>query len=278
MDLESSVKVLEQTVNSVSPAVVMVVSYDKSGAEIARGSGFFISREGKVIANASVVKDAYSAEVISEQTLYPDVAILSRADHLDMALLQVEADAVRFLNLDFAQKIKPGEKVLIIGKAPERKRTLSEGSISSVLEIDGGNGSILEVQIAPSLLPMTQAKDGPLLNVEGNFIGLTSARISELQNKDEIPLMPDSFKMTALSASAMKPLLAGPGDAVYLKRARSRVWTAWLGRQVKTFAISGFIILYSIGFPKLLALAFMVIVAISLIQWLFIKIKRRSTR
>ena len=50
-----------EIVETVSPAIVKIVTFDTNGSEAGQGSGFFISQEGAILTNAHVVKNAYSA-------------------------------------------------------------------------------------------------------------------------------------------------------------------------------------------------------------------------
>ena len=57
-----------------SPGIVTIIAYDITGTVSGKGSGFFIDRKGLILTNADIMKDAYSAEVISESNRYNSVA------------------------------------------------------------------------------------------------------------------------------------------------------------------------------------------------------------
>jgi S1-C subfamily serine protease len=105
MDLEVSIKELQQIVDKTRPGVVMVIVYDDSGAESGRGSGFFIDKEGRIIMNESIMNGAYSAEIFSKSNHYDDVVILNRDRDIDLALIQVKTNDEIPLELDFDYKI-----------------------------------------------------------------------------------------------------------------------------------------------------------------------------
>lgn len=273
MDLELSIKELEQIVEKASPGVVMVVSYDDSGAESRRGSGFFIDREGRIITNASIMKDAYSAEVLSRSNHYDDVIILNRDETLDFALIQVKATGEAPLELDFDYKIEPGERVVAIGRSSDLKKTVSEGIIIS-LDNTGEISGLIDLQTTTPILSFRKSKDGPLLNMSGKVIGVTSTAIADNQNFDEIPRMPDYQNIKAISLDSIKPFLSKPDSTEHLQRAKSKIWSRWFLRWLKTAAVTGFITLYGIGFSKLMAIVFIIIVIISIIQWLYFKLKK----
>ena len=270
MDLELSIKELQQLVDKTSPSVVMVVSYDDCGEENGRGSGFFIDRRGVIITNASIIKGAYSAEVLSNSGNINDIIILHRDEALDLALIQVKTDVVTPLELDFDYQIKPGERVAVIGKSPDLKKTVSEGLISSIDE----KPEIIEVQSTKPLLSFGKSKDGPLLNMSGKVIGVMSTSIHDSQNLDVIPRMPDYQNIKAISITLIKKFISSQDNPEHLHPAKSKIWSRWIIRWIQTAAISTFIFLYTMGFPKLIAIAFVIILIVSAIQWLFIKLNR----
>ena len=272
MDLERSIKELKQIVEKTTPSVVTVVAYDDSGAESGRGSGFFIDTQGRIITNASVLKDAYSAEVFSKSNYYDDVIILNRDADLDFALIQVKAGGEAHLELDFEYKTEPGERVVVIGRSPDMEKTVSEGLISSLNNI-GERAELIKIQTTTPILSYHPGKDGPLLNMAGKVIGMTGAGLPEGEGVAAMP-WPDNQEIKAVSLRSIEPLISGQGEPEQLHIAKSGIWLRWLIRSLKTAAITGFITLYDMGFPKLMAIAFVIIVLISIIQWLYLKLKK----
>ena len=274
MDLALLMKEKQQFVEKTGEGVVMVVAYDATGTEAGRGSGFFVDREGRIITNASFLKEAYSAQVLSETTSYDDVVILNRDEEMDIALIQVKATEEVSLALDYEYQIKPGERVIIVGKSSGQKKTFSEGLISSI-ERKGELTEIIGIHSMSPFLSYRPSKDGPLLNMSGNVIGVTSFGIATSKSNDGIPRMPDYQNITAIRINSVRPFLLQPDNAEQLKPAKSRVWSLWLMGWLKAAGITAFITLYSIGFPKLLAFLFLIIIVISIIQWIYFKLKRR---
>ena len=271
MDLELSIKELQQLVEKTGPSLVLVVSYDDSGMETANGSGFFIDRRGVIITNASVIKGAYSAEVLSDSKKYDDIIILHRDEAMDLALIQVKADGVTPLELDFEYDIKPGERVAVIGKSPDLKKTVSEGLISSVDE----KSEIIEIQTTRPLLLFRPSKDGPLLDMSGKVIGIMSTAISKSLTIDDIPRMPDYNNFKAVGTPSIKKFISRQSNVEHLHPAKSKIWTRWINKSLKNLALTVFVTLYTIGFPKLMAIVFIIMLIISAIQWLFVKLKKR---
>jgi hypothetical protein len=232
-----------------SPSVVMIVTYDITGAERGQGSGFFIDAEGRIITNAHVIKDAYSAEVFSESSYYDDITILGRDEELDLALIQVKTTEESFLEFDFEYEVRPGDKVVAIGNPLGLEKTVSDGLISAVRKY----GNVLEV--IQTTVPISPGSSGgALLNMEGSVIGLMTATITEGQNLN-----------FAISARSIKPFLLRPITIEHLHPPKSKVWfrwfTKWVGR-----VVGGLIALIFGGGWWLITIIILVIMAV---YWLF---------
>ncbi len=272
MDLESSIKELQQIVKGALPGVVRVIVYDDSGAERGSGSGFFIDSKGRIITNASVLEDAYSAEVFSESRHYDDVVILNRIDALDFALIQVKAVDEKPLELDFEYKVKPGERVVAVGKLSTFKTAVTEGLIDSVSEI-GETYEVINIQTSPPLLSYRTSKAGPLLNMSGRVIGVTSVNIPDTEGFDAVPRMYEYKDLKAVSLHSVKQFITKSDNAVRLYRAKSRVWSRWFTRSLKTAVKNGYVILYGMGFMKILKIIILLIIIIAVIQWSYLRLK-----
>ncbi|HDH06030.1 MAG TPA: serine protease [Nitrospirae bacterium] len=272
MDLERSIKELKRIVEKTTPGVVMVVAYDDSGAESGRGSGFFIDTQGRIITNASVLEDVYSAEVFSKSNYYDDVVILNRDNDIDFALIQVKAAGEIPLEPDFEYEIRPGERTVVIGRSQDMGKTVSEGLVSSLYNAGEGYG-LVKIQTTTPILSYRPGKDGPLLNMAGKVIGVTGTGLPESEGSEAAP-WPDYQEIRAVSLRSIEPLLSVQGEPEQLHSAKSAIRLRWLMRSLKTAAVTGFITLYDMGFPKLMALAFVIIVIISIIQWLYLKLKK----
>ncbi len=204
-----------------SPSVVIIIAYDITGAETGQGSGFFIDDSGRIITNAHVMKDAYSAEVFSESNYYADIAVLKRDEELDIAVIQVEANYERPLELDFEYAMRPGERVIAIGNPLGLEKTISDGLISAVRQYGE------ELEIIQTTVPISPGSSGgPLLNMAGEVVGVTSATITEGQNIN-----------FAISVRSIIPFLSMPDKGEHLHPPKSKVWFRWFIKWVWTIVI-----------------------------------------
>ena len=274
MDLESSVKELRDRIEKVYPGIVMIVVYDITGTESARGSGFFYDTEGRIITNASIFANAYSAEVISTNRRYPIVSVINYDEKHDTAIIQVNAINEIPLEIDFENNLTTDEKVFALGRSDNFSKTLSEGRINSVVQLDR-NIELIKGDTVTPLLSLAPSNNGPLLNLEGKVIGLITYNISDSAVMDNKAIMFDSQYINAISIRSIFPLTNTSTSPTKLHPKGTRVWWQWFKYKVKTAATSGFIVLYTMGFQTIIFYIFMFVVVLSLIQFIFQYIKKK---
>ena len=259
MDLESSVKELRSLIDKNSPAVVHIEVYDDTGALRNSGSGFFIDREGRIITNASIWKDAYSAEVVSDNNAYSEVVVLDHNEELDIALIKVRATNEIPLELDFNYKASLGERVIIIGKLNGQVNTVSEGIISSFPKTEE-KLKLIEIQTVVSILPNQGSKDGPVLANDGKVVGVASSTIFDKEVPAEIWRGFNNDQMFAVTLQSIKPLLSESGHIEHLHHAKSKIWFRWFASSLKSMILTGVLFFYDIGLNKLMVLLFVIVV------------------
>jgi hypothetical protein len=271
MDLSASIKELQRRAEKVSPGIVFIIAYDVTGAESGNGTGFFMDPDGRIITNAAVLKNAYSAEVISETNYYDNVTIINYDEDFDLALIQVNAIDESPLSVDFEHEVEQNDMADIIGKSRDSEIFFSESSISSINAITED----LELIEVKTRLPISQfkaSKDGPLLNLSGKVIGMTTTSIYP-PNTIGIDITAfDDKKINAVSLHSIKHFLSKPGIATSLHPSKSKVWHKFIIQKLKTMLINSFVFLYTWGFPKTLGILFAFILLISLIQWFYKKL------
>ena len=276
MDLESSVKELLRMVKEVHSSVMLIITFDDSGGPIGTSNGIFIDNKGRIITNESILKDAYSAVVISESNQYSKVTILNRDEDADIALLQVNAINEMPIEIDYQYKVKPGERVIVIGKLSNLRTTVSEGLITAANGI-GDISDFIEIKTTKSLLSYKYSIDGPVINMEGKVIGIVVKDDSDFE--DEL-FAKDYYgeKLNAVSVRTIKTLVEGPYKIERLQPPGKRVWFKWVQRKIKDYTISLFVTLYNLGFTVIMLIVFVMIVFVALIQWLFSKCRKRIFR
>lgn len=145
------------------------------------GSGFFFDEDGYILTNAHVVDGAKSIEIILKDQKEPLKATLVGKDReLDVAILKIETKtkvpALKFGNSD---KMRVGEWVVAIGNPHGLDHTVTLGIISAKGRpiVIGGRGT---AQFFDNMIQTDAAinpgnSGGPLLNLDGEVIGINSA-------------------------------------------------------------------------------------------------------
>ncbi len=161
-----------------APAVVSIVAFNRRGREFRWGSGFFISRDGLVVTNAHVIKDAAKlALMMGDDTLIEVERVAVRDDDADLALLKIEGIAPAFLGLAPAAP-SVGDRVYAIGNPHGLSNTLSEGIVSAIRPAPGGGGPALQTTAPIS----GGSSGGPLISEDGDVLGVTTQFVEGGQN------------------------------------------------------------------------------------------------
>ncbi len=145
------------------------------------GSGFIIDAEGYIVTNNHVIADADEVEVNLQGVDKPlPAAIVGRDQETDLALLKVDAGhdlpVVRFGD---SEKMKVGEWVMAIGNPFGLDHTVTVGIISAKGRIIGSGPFDDFIQTDASINPGNSG--GPLLNMDGEVIGINTAIVASGQ-------------------------------------------------------------------------------------------------
>lgn len=154
------------------------------------GSGFIVSADGLIITNKHVVADTKATyQVLLGDNRKLDVQKIYRDPLNDLALLKINAQNLKSLKLGDSSKIKLGQLAVAIGTPlGEFKNTVTSGIISG-LGRGITTGSPFEgyiekldnvIQTDAAISPGNSG--GPLINSQGEVIGINTAIAQEGQN------------------------------------------------------------------------------------------------
>jgi S1-C subfamily serine protease len=141
------------------------------------GSGFIINPEGQILTNFHVISGSSEVEVtLPDQGRYKaQVLVRDRQD--DLALIKIEPKRkLKAISLGDSDHLQVGQKVLAIGNPFGFEGTLTTGVVSSLRrDIPTENNQMLEAMIQTDASINSGNSGGPLLDSQGNVIGINTA-------------------------------------------------------------------------------------------------------
>ena len=183
-DEKNNVAVYQKASSSVVNVISSVITRDFFLNPVPRegsGSGSVIDSKGYILTNNHVIKDAQKLEVtLADGSKWPAKLIGADPDN-DLAVIKIDAPASKLKPLPWSdsQKLQVGQKVMAIGNPFGLGLTLTTGIISSLgRTIRSEVGTQIEevIQTDASINPGNSG--GPLLNSDGEMIGINTAILS----------------------------------------------------------------------------------------------------
>jgi len=157
---------------------VNVQRNDTDGGSGGVGSGFVFDKQGHIITNAHVVKDAAKVAVTFLDGRSYNAEIIGVDEFTDIAVIKVNADLVLLhpLSLGDSSNLKVGEQLAAIGNPFGLSGSMTSGIVSQLgrLLSSGSGYSIPDViQTDAAINPGNSG--GPLLNMRGEIVGINTA-------------------------------------------------------------------------------------------------------
>ena len=154
-------------------------SYFDAVPESDTGSGFFISRDGLIVTNYHVIKDASIITVSLHDGSVYEAQLLGADDENDIAVIKITptADAdIEILAFGDSDSLVVGQKVIAIGNPFGYDRTMVTGIISGLSRpVRDESGKVLLGMIQTSAPINPGNSGGPLLSTDGKVIGINTS-------------------------------------------------------------------------------------------------------
>lgn len=158
--------------------------------QVGGGSGFFVTSDGLIVTNRHVVEDP-SADytVLTNDGKEYKAAVLARDPVLDVALIKIEGSDFSTIGLGDSDGLKIGQTAIAIGNSlGEFSNTVSRGIISGLRrnltagsEVSGQTERLSNIiQTDAAINPGNSG--GPLIDIQGNVIGVNVAIAQGAQN------------------------------------------------------------------------------------------------
>ncbi|MFH1647738.1 MAG: trypsin-like peptidase domain-containing protein [Chloroflexota bacterium] len=174
----------------VKPSVVaintQVVSYDffnRPFTQEGAGSGWIIDSDGIIVTNNHVVEGARTITVTTDDgSSYTANIDAAATDPLnDLAILKIDAHNLPALKRGDTSQLRVGDWVIAIGNALGQGIRATEGIVSRKdVSLPVSQGQTLYDLIETSAAINPGNSGGPLVNLAGEVIGITSAKVASI--------------------------------------------------------------------------------------------------
>lgn len=175
-----------KAVERVIPAVVGVSNFaharDRHGQpqmmERGAGSGFVLSREGYIVTNFHVIRDAAKVMITFGCGKEEEAEIVGADPLTDLAVLKVAGDDLSAARLADSDKLRPGETAIAIGNplGLAFQQSVTVGVVSATeRQITLGGFTYNVIQTDAAINPGNSG--GPLINIRGEVIGVNTAKV-----------------------------------------------------------------------------------------------------
>lgn len=190
----------KQVVNIVEEVMSSVVGISKikntgstiflnnSTTELGLGTGVIVTDNGYILSNEHVTGEKYSNCYVTLDNGRNYIANVVWSDSaLDLSICKIDVKNLKYANLGDSDNVKIGECVYAIGNpiGYEFQRTVTGGIISAVnrtIRIDENDKSTyMEDLIQTDATINPGNSGGPLINLDGNIIGITSVKITSAE-------------------------------------------------------------------------------------------------
>ncbi|MGA3286714.1 MAG: trypsin-like peptidase domain-containing protein [Bacteroidota bacterium] len=154
----------------------------KRGPEIGAGSGVIITANGYILTNNHVVTSAKKngIKVQLSDTREYKAKLIGTDKYTDLAVIKIDADNLPVAALGNSDEVEVGHIVFAIGAPLGLKSTMTQGIVSALgrnigIIGDDNSGYGIENFIQTDAAVNPGNSGGPLVNIDGEVVGITSA-------------------------------------------------------------------------------------------------------
>ncbi len=144
------------------------------------GSGVIISKDGFIVTNNHVIKDANEIEVTLNDNRTFSASIVGKDPTTDIALLKIDATDLQFMQYGNSDDLKIGEWVLAVGNPFNLTSTVTAGIVSAKsrsIQILGQMSIESFIQTDAAVNPGNSG--GALVDITGRLVGINTAIASQ---------------------------------------------------------------------------------------------------
>ncbi|WP_062519793.1 S1C family serine protease [Demequina silvatica] len=213
----------ENTVAAIASAVmpsVVSIQNIQGGQEAAEGSGFIIREDGYILTNNHVVEGSDNdtvTVVMSDGSEHEGEVVGATADY-DLAVVKIDEEGLTPLVLGDSDELVVGDDVIAVGSPLGLESTVTTGIVSALHRpVTAGDTSstafIDAIQTDAAINPGNSG--GPLINSEGEVIGINSAIASLGSSSETAGSVGLGFAITSNQARRTAEEIIATGEATY---------------------------------------------------------------
>jgi len=178
------VAVVKPSVVAINTETITFDFFNQPLTEEGAGSGWILDKDGIIVTNNHVVEGAETITVtLDDGRTFPAEASTVFTDPLsDLAILEIDAQNLPALELGDSSTLRIGDWVVAIGNALGRGTSAKEGIISLLgvsLPVDQDQTLYNLIETSAAINPGNSG--GPLVNMAGEVIGITSAKLAAVE-------------------------------------------------------------------------------------------------
>ena len=177
------VALVKPSVVAINTEIVSEDFFGQAYTQEGAGSGWIIDENGIIVTNNHVVEGAKTVTVTTNDgtTYTADVNKIATDSLNDLAIIKIDAHDLPALKLGNSSAIQVGDWAIAIGNALGQGIRASEGIISLTdvsLQVEQGQTLYDLIETTAAINPGNSG--GPLVNLAGEVIGITSAKVAQV--------------------------------------------------------------------------------------------------
>jgi len=182
-NIADAVAKVKPSVVAITTEVVTLDFFNRPFTQEGAGSGWIIDEDGIIVTNNHVVEGAAAITVTMDdgRTFPVDTNAVFTDSLNDLAIIKIDARNLPALKIGDSSELRVGEWVVAIGNALGQGIRATEGIISrkgSSLPVSQGQTLYDLIETTTAINPGNSG--GPLINLAGEVVGITSAKIATI--------------------------------------------------------------------------------------------------
>ena len=177
------VALVKPSVVAINTEVISSDFFNRPFTQEGAGSGWILDKDGIIITNNHVVEgaDTITATLDDGSTYEVDISTVFTDRLNDLAILKIDAQNLPALQVGDSSHLKIGDWVVAIGNALGQGIRATQGIVSRQgvsIPLDQGQTLYDLIETTAAINPGNSG--GPLVNLSGEVIGITSAKIASI--------------------------------------------------------------------------------------------------